>query len=152
MIAWTMRYWRYVLGLLSVVFGLYVYLITPGLDESHHVLNVMKSDFDEISKSGGIIVSRKEVDKYGVADLTVEFVAGSLSDGVRKSFANALTVLGWRPIDAAATRYCKDGAIYSTHLADITYNGWKVLIMQFRFTAQTIATCKSSQKAGLGHQ
>lgn len=121
----------------------YVLITTPSFQSSQKMFGVMKGDAREIEKNGGIVVSKKEVNKYGVADLSINFLAGSLSSEVRAKNALTLSSLGWKSIDRYNDGYCKNGMIYSSYFSDEMYDGMKMVVMNFRYTSQTISVCKT---------
>jgi hypothetical protein len=138
---WTKKAYSYFVVLLSIAMGSYAIYKNPSITESHRRFLVMKEDMEKIAKNGGIVLSATETDKYGVADLSVKFIAGSLSDEVRERNANTLSGLGWSPISGTKSGYCKDGILYSSYFPEETYDGRKILAMNFRYTAQTIDIC-----------
>jgi len=142
MIEWVKKNYTYFVAAMAIMMGAYAIIKNPSFNESRQRFNMMKRDMREIAKNGGSIATRKEVNKYGVADLSVSFIAGTLTEDVRKRNAATLSALGWTPLGRNEEAYCKKGVIYSTFLSDATFQGWNVVIMNFRYTAQTIEDCK----------
>lgn len=146
MIMWKTRNYSYLVVLLSIAMGSYAIYKNPPITESHRRFLVMKEDMAKIARNGGIVLSTTEVDKYGVADLSVKFIAGSLSDEVRERNASTLSELGWSPVSGDKSRYCKDGILYSPYFSEEAYEGRKILVMNFRYTAQTIDICHGKEQ------
>jgi hypothetical protein len=120
----------------------YAFIKTPSLADSHDKLSIMKRDQKLITKNDGSIISSKEIDKYGVADLSVILLAGSIPQVVQGQDTQILVALGWTPIGSGTSRYCKDGILYSPYLSPEEDDGRKLYVMHFRYTSQTIDICK----------
>jgi hypothetical protein len=135
MIAWLKKNGPYVGALFGVLMIPYVLITTPSLSESQQRLGVMRSDLQKMVDNGGKIAYGKEVNKYGVASLSVE-VVGELVN------AQKLADLGWVPISQSGGEYCKDGIVLKAYISNQLFMGEKILSMNFRYTSQTIGICK----------
>ncbi|WP_431634709.1 hypothetical protein ACQVBX_13490 [Dyella sp. KULCS107] len=140
MIAWIKKFGPYIAALYAVIAIPYVLITTPSLSQSRSRLGVMEGDLREMFKNGGRIINRREVDKYGVASLSVEVVGELLSD-------EDLVRLGWTSIGLSGGGYCKDGIFLSVRISPQIFLGQKVLDLDFRYTSQTIATCYGHRSA-----
>lgn len=146
MIAWIKKNYPYVGALVGLLMIPYVLITTPSLSDSHRKYSIMKNDLRVILHNGGTVISKEEVDKYGVADIAASFFAGSLTVDIRNKNLAAIISLGWIPIGRLGNEYCKDGILFSSYFSDEDHDGNKVVIMNFRYTSQTIRLCKVSEK------
>lgn len=101
----------------------------------------MDGDLHKMFNNGGRILNSQEVNKYGVASLSVQ-VSGELLNDKR------LMELGWVSVNASGGEYCKDGIMLTTFISPQLSMGQKILNVNFRYTSQTIDVCENRLMAG----
>lgn len=141
MIAWLKRFGPYIATLLGVIVIPYVLITTPSISESRMHFSVMESDLHKMFNNGGVFLNKSEVNKYGVASLSVEVSGELLND-------KDLAELGWTSINSSGGEYCKDGILLRASVSRQLFMGQKVLNVNFRYTSQTINVCEKHRLAG----
>lgn len=133
------KVYPYIGALFGIFMIPYILITTPSLHEFQRKFVMMNSDLQQMVDNHGVVASRRELNKYGVASLSVE-VAGQLLDGKK------LAELGWISIDQSGARYCKDGVLLSTYPSDQLFMGEKMVNVDFRYTTKTISTCGNARE------
>jgi hypothetical protein len=141
MVARLKKFGPYVAILFGVIVIPYVLITTPSMSESRRRFGVMEGDLHKMFNNGGRILDRQDVNKYGVASLSVQVSGELLND-------KELMGLGWASISSSGGEYCKDGIILTTFISPQLSMGKKILNVNFRYTSQTVDICEKHLMAG----
>lgn len=135
MIGKLKKYYPYIATLLGIIMISYALIRNPSFSESNLRFYMMKGDLDKLVIDKSNIISRREVNKYGVASIDLEIKGQTIAtDDLKK--------LGWSLMPGRKYTFCKDGMIYAMSLSDQIFLGMKVFDVNFRYDAQTVAACK----------
>ena len=128
---------------LAITFGGYAVYWNPSIPSSHQSFETMSRDMSQILAIGGTVAYTYKSDKYGGASLLHGVIAGSLPPLVRDHQGEVLRQLGWTKV--ADQRYCKDGILYYSKLANDRYEYKPVVIIAMNYDPETIDECNATR-------